>query len=198
MNFLAHAYLSGNNEEILTGNFMADFIKGKRALQNLPPGLAKGVELHRLIDSFTDEHPIVHESKRRLRVKYRHYAGVIVDVFYDHFLANDWHLYHTDSLQQYSSRVYQIVETFHSHLPAEMKEMLYYMKRGNWLLNYADMNGIAQALSGMSRRTTFASKMEEAIFELRQDRDAYHQEFKVFFPELTIKCEQWLKDQRIL
>jgi acyl carrier protein phosphodiesterase len=90
MNFLAHLHLSGNNPNIMLGNFMGDFVKGKSYRQQYEPEIIKGIELHRSIDEFTDSHPVVTESKNRLRPTYRHYSGVIVDVFYDHFLAANW------------------------------------------------------------------------------------------------------------
>src|SRR5688572_5263038 len=102
MNFLAHAYLSPVNEKILLGNFIGDFIKGRQALNKFDPEIIRGVELHRAIDEFTDDHPTVHQSKDRLRASYRHYAGVIVDVFYDHFLATHWSLFHSDPLDRFA------------------------------------------------------------------------------------------------
>src|SRR5688572_23110697 len=106
MNFLAHAYLSGDDEHVMAGNFFADFVKGKQALQAFDTGIARGIALHRQIDSFTDTHAIVAESKKRLKPKYRHYAAVIVDVFYDHFLARNWNDYHHQPLEIYVRGVY--------------------------------------------------------------------------------------------
>ena len=104
MNFLAHLYLSGDNEQIIVGNFIGDFVKGRNALQTFDPTIALGIELHRAIDQFTDTHPVVRSSKDRLRPKYRHYAGVIVDIFYDHFLARKWNDYHKTPLPEFAQR----------------------------------------------------------------------------------------------
>ena len=192
MNFLAHAFLSGNDPDILTGNFIADFIKGKQALQTLPSEIAKGVALHRMIDAFTDEHPVVKESKNRLRPKYRHYAAVIVDVFYDHFLARDWTTYHYQPLETFASRVYQTIETNQGVLPEGMRQMFPYMVRGDWLVGYSKVEGISRSLTGMSRRTTFDSKMDEATFDLIKHEKLFQYEFETFFPDLRDMCKTWL------
>ena len=151
MNFLAHAYLSGKNKNILLGNFIGDFIKGRQALSEFDPAIISGVELHRAIDEFTDGHPIVHKSKDRLRATYRHYSAVIVDVFYDHFLAINWKQYHAEPLDKFVEETYQSIESFSPILPARFKRMFPYMRSGNWLAGYREVEGVHRALSGMAR-----------------------------------------------
>jgi acyl carrier protein phosphodiesterase len=112
MNFLAHLYLSGNNDKIMVGNFMGDFVKGRSALEQFEPEIIRGIELHRAIDEFTDSHAVVSASKDRLRPKYRHYSGVIVDVFYDHFLARNWSDYHDELLPDFADRAYGVIQSF--------------------------------------------------------------------------------------
>src|SRR3954470_8758842 len=131
MNFLAHQYLSGNNTDLMVGNFIADFVKGRLALQGFDKEIIKGIELHRAIDEFTDTHSVVTQSKNRLRPKYRHYSGVIVDVFYDHFLAKYWSQYHHDPLEDFADHIYKTMETFYPVVPAGFKNMFPYMIRGN-------------------------------------------------------------------
>jgi len=184
MNFLAHAYLSGENKKILLGNFIGDFIKGRQALSTFESEIIKGVELHRAIDEFTDNHAIVHESKNRLRPRYRHYAGVIVDVFYDHFLATHWPSLHDKELTVFAEETYRTIETFSDVLPAEFKMMLPYMTRGNWLVSYREINGVHRALSGMASRTPYKSNMEFASEDLRNYYREFEGEFERFFPEL--------------
>lgn len=195
MNFLAHLYLSGDNPKLMVGNFIGDFVKGKNALEKFEPEIIRGIELHRSIDAFTDKHAIVSLSKDRLREKYRHYSGVIVDVFYDHFLAKNWPDYHSQPLLDFSLAAYKTIESYEKVLPEEVKQMLPYMKRGNWLLNYSFVEGIHRALSGMASRTTFVSKMEEASSELVTHYDAFEKEFREFLPELNAHCaakiERW-------
>jgi acyl carrier protein phosphodiesterase len=195
MNFLAHLYLSGDNPKLMVGNFIGDFVKGKRALEKFEPEIIRGIELHRGIDAFTDKHPIVSKSKNRLREKYRHYSGVIVDVFYDHFLAKNWNDYHRQPLLDFSLHAYKTIDSFNLVLPEEVKQMLPYMKRGNWLLNYGFVEGIHRALSGMASRTTFVSKMEQASSELVTHYNDFEKEFQEFFPQLNAYCvhkiESW-------
>jgi acyl carrier protein phosphodiesterase len=195
MNFLAHAYLSGDNEKILLGNFMGDFIKGKQALSKFDPEIIRGVELHRAIDDFTDNHPVVDESKNRLRATYRHYAGVIVDVFYDHFLATQWPTFHHQTLETFASNTYSTVGKFSTILPAGLKRMLPYMVNGNWLVGYTQIEGIHRALSGMASRTPYVSKMEHASEDLRKHYDQFNAEFQDFFPQLEAFSENWLNDE---
>lgn len=191
MNFLAHAYLSGDDKKILVGNFIADFVKGKQALNEFEQPVIKGIELHRAIDAYTDSHPVVRESKNRLRPKYRHYAAVIVDVFYDHFLANQWKTFHHQTLDDFVSATYQTIESFSAILPLPLKRMLPYMIKGNWLVGYSEVSGIGQALSGMASRTPYDSKMDEATKDLSDHYVLFQEEFNRFFPDLTSFAETW-------
>lgn len=192
MNFLAHLYLSGNNPKIIIGNFMGDFIKGRAYLNQYDSEIIKGIDLHRSIDEFTDSHAIVTQSKNRLRPKYRHYSGVITDVFYDHFLAANWNQFHPLPLAQFAQQAYQTIQSFGAELPAELNHMMPYMINGNWLLNYSNLEGIHRALSGMARRTPYESKMEEAVTDLRENYDAFKDEFMEFFPLLEAYCIRFL------
>jgi acyl carrier protein phosphodiesterase len=136
---------------------------------------------------------VVLESKKKLRPKYRHYAPVIVDMFYDHFLAVDWPRLHSLPLSEFATRAYAELTTRENILPERVKQMMPYMVKGNWLAGYARKEGIHRALTGMSRRTPFNSKMEEAIFDLEENYDVFRQEFRKFFPELQLYCRQWLR-----
>jgi len=192
MNFLAHLYLSGSHPEIRVGNFIGDFVKGKDFAFRFSPLIVKGIELHREIDHYTDHHPVVRKSKDRLRPVYRHYSGVIVDVFYDHFLALHWKKFSSESLADFAAQSYQLIRQHEAILPEGVKHMLPYMIKGNWLLNYAQQEGIHQALSGMARRTPYESKMELASADLRKNFKDFEDEFNLFFPELRQFCEGWI------
>ncbi|MCP4457173.1 MAG: DUF479 domain-containing protein [Cytophagales bacterium] len=193
MNFLAHIYLSGNNKEITLGNFIGDFVKGN-TINDFDTDIKKGIQLHRAIDHFTDTHPIVRESKLRLRPDFRHYSPVIVDVFYDHFLAIDWNEYSDIPLLKFTKDFYQMIDSLKASLPPEANHMLLYMKKDNWLYNYRLVEGIHRALSGMSRRTSFKSKMEYASENLKQHYEDYKVEFQRFFPALQKHCVDFLRD----
>ncbi len=184
MNFLAHISLSGDNPKIIVGNFIGDFVKGRNLLEQFEPGIANGIELHRSIDEFTDNHPIVAKSKNRLRPTYRHYSAVIVDMFYDHLLAKNWDSYYDEFLPDFAERTYRTIESFDAILPTPVKFMLPYMIKGNWLVNYARLEGIERALTGMASRSKYDSKMELAVNDLVNHYDKFTEEFSNFFPEL--------------
>lgn len=183
MNYLAHLYLSNNDPQILIGNFIADHVKGS-AVDTYTGGIREGIRIHRFIDAFTDAHPVVATSKERLRPEFRKYAPVIVDVFYDHFLARDWEQYHGSTLSDFASESYKLLYENAALIPDRALHMLRYMEAQNWLLSYAGMEGMQRALTGLSRRTTFESNMQNAHLFLEKHYVAFEEEFQVFFPEL--------------
>jgi len=183
MNFLAHLYLSGNDEEIIIGNFIADHVKGK-AIEKFSDGIRSGILLHREIDAFTDSHPVFIQSKSRLAQNYRKYAGVITDMFYDHFLSANWEDYCSESIDSFTGRMYRIVMKKYFILPAKTKYILPFMVKDNWLKAYGTFEGIDKALKGMDRRTPFDSGMGEAVNDLKRDYQRYKREFDLFFPEI--------------
>jgi acyl carrier protein phosphodiesterase len=193
INFLAHLYLSDNDRETAIGNFLGDFVKGKDYL-NYPENISKGIVLHREIDRFTDNHEIALRSKDKLRVKYRHYAGVIVDMFYDHFLAKNFSEYHILSLKEFTEKHFIFLMDYIDSMPDKAQRMLPYMIRNNWLLGYAQIEGLHRALSGMSRRTKFDSKMDQSVQELVTHYDAFENEFREFFPIVKAHVSDFKKD----
>lgn len=195
MNFLAHIYLSGTNPKTMVGNFIGDFVKGRNVLDQFEPDIAKGIELHRAIDEFTDHHPIVQNSKIRLRPKYRHYAAVIVDIFYDHLLSRFWSNYHPQPLEIFSAEAYKTLNDNWRVLPLSVRSFLPYMIKDNWLLSYGTFDGIGRALSGMARRTRHDSRMDESIVDLREHFDDFKSEFELFFPDLIRHSQEFLTGQ---
>lgn len=196
MNFLAHLHLSSDSEKVMIGNFIGDFVKGKE-VENYPYEVASGIELHRFIDEFTDNHHIVGESKKRLREKYRHYSGVIVDMYYDHFLARNWDHFSDITLVKFAQKAYKIILKNKKLLPLKVKKMVPFMIAGNWLVNYRKIDGISRALYGMSRRTTFTSYMEDAHEDLKNNYQSFEQEFMQFYPELVEASEDFLSKKDI-
>jgi acyl carrier protein phosphodiesterase len=184
MNFLAHIYLSNDDEEIMIGNFIADFVKGKKK-DDFPDKIRKGIELHRMIDDFTDHHIITARSKDKLRKKYGKYSGVIVDLYYDHYLAANFSEYHLQSLQDFSQQTYTILKKHWDILPEGVHYFLPFMIERNWLLNYATIEGIGRALSGLSLRVSFENKMNESVQDLREYYEDFETDFRQFFPELV-------------
>lgn len=189
MNFLAHIYLSGDNPLLAIGNFMADGIRGKDYLQ-LHPEMQKGVLLHREIDTFTDSHPLFRQSTKRLHDKYHHYAGVIVDMFYDHFLARNFAEYSDVGLDVFVQRFYTSLEKNYELLNDKTRDMMPYLIRHNWLWNYQFLDGIERILGQMDQRTKNNSQMRFSVAELKESYADFESEFTRFFAEIRQYCER--------
>ena len=191
MNFLAHIYLSGDHDLITIGNFIADGIKGKR-YQDHPDSIQVGILLHREIDTFTDAHPTVRLSTKRLHKRFGHYSGVIVDILYDHYLAKNWLVYSDIPLKIYVDDFYESLQQNSELLPLRIKNMMPYMLADNWLLNYAEIAGIQNVLNGMNRRTNNIVGMGRATDELKEFYQEFEEEFTLFFEELRLFSDEKL------
>jgi len=189
MNFLAHIYLSFNDKEITIGNFIADSIRANK-FEHLPTRVQNGIKLHRYIDTYTDSHPIPKISSKRLHANYSHYSRVIVDIYYDHFLAKNWSTYSDVPLDIFVNDFYDLLEDNYEILPIGVKKMMPYMITDNWIFNYSKMDGIARVLNGMNRRTNNKSKMNFAIIDLEEHYDDFEAEFTEFFEELITFSKQ--------
>jgi len=183
VNFLAHLYLSGDNDSLKIGNFIGDFVKGNQIF-DYPEDIRKGIIHHRKIDEFTDSHPVVLKSKKRLRPKYRHNAPVIVDMLYDHLLARNWNNYSDLNLKYFTMNFYQIAQEKSQYLPEKAAYVLSHMSKTDWLYNYQFIEGIGRALTGMARRTKFESKMEHASHDLQENYQFFEDEFVEFFDDI--------------
>jgi len=176
----------------MVGNFIADHVKGKQ-IDSFSEEVIKGIKMHRAIDYFTDHHPIVQKSKERLYPKYHKYSAVIVDMFYDHILAKNWTKYSPIALEKFTASVYQILNAQKENFPTHSKQFLHYMSRYDWLRSYGTKEGITKALTGLSRRAKFDSKMDESAIDLQTDFLLYEKEFTAFFPELYEHCQEWVQ-----
>ena len=192
MNYLAHFYLAAEDEGLIIGNILADYKKGKQYLE-LPEDIQRGVLLHRSIDDFTDNHPEVEKTKARLRKKYRKFAPVISDVFYDFILGNNWKDYSSQRLDAFSSDIYKVLLDNTHILPIQAQMTVGYMSKNDWLYHYSTFWGIEMALKGLSRRTTFDTNMHEAIEDLKRDEAIIEKEFRHFFEDLRSHVSNELK-----
>ena len=183
MNFLAHAHLSGENTNILFGNFIADAVKGN-ASTSYKDEILDGITLHRKIDTFTDAHPIHKKSRNLIRSDFGKYSGVVIDIYYDHFLAKQWDVYASVPLKQYTSWVYKQISKKYLLLPNATKRFLPFMISQNWLLNYANYQGLDRIFHGMDRRTKFNSGMSSAVEILKINYEPLKNDFNSFYPEL--------------
>lgn len=188
MNFLAHIYLSGTNERIQIGNFMGDGIRGKD-YKNYHTDIQLGVLLHRSIDSFTDFHPIFRQSKYRLVPKFNHFSGIIIDMFYDHFLAKEWAMYHHEDLEVFTQRFYQSLKDHKEELNLKTQNLLPYLTKENWLVRYANLTDLQQILKQMDHRFAMKSNMNEAVDDLYANYEDFQREFHLFFKDLMVHAE---------
>lgn len=191
MNFLAHIYLSGDSDLIKIGNFMADGVRGNKHLE-LHSEIQKGIILHRAIDTYTDAHPIFRQSTKRLHANYHHFSGVIVDVFYDHFLAKNWSLYSDEKLENYVANFYYSLGTHHDLLTEKAQMMKPYMIQQNWLLSYQTIDGIEKILSQMDNRIKRESNIRFSVQELRLFYKEFEDDFTNFFNDLRIHSSEKL------
>lgn len=189
MNYLAHVYLSGECNEIKIGNFIGDYVKGKSYMQ-YPDQIRKGILIHRDIDSFTDKHLIVHRTKSHLNPKYHKYSGIIVDIFYDHFLATHWEEYCTEPLKGFVYRFYENLVSHFRILPKRVKQFLPIFILNNWLESYLTIEGIGIVLNRMSKRTSLPDYTKFAIDELSRNYDLFNADFHEYFPILTEYIEK--------
>lgn len=183
MNFLAHIYLSGLNQEVIFGNFIGDFVRGKQ-VESFSENIRKGIELHRFIDQYTDTHPVVLEQKTALRSYFRKYAGVALDVYYDYFLAVNWNHFHHQSLRDYTHEFYELASLKKELLPEKGKRFYNFMIANDVLYQYRTQKGIGQVFVGMSQRSKFDSGMENAHRVLHNNFNTIESSFQRFFPEL--------------
>ena len=193
MNFLAHLYLSKNDTNIMIGNFIADHIRGNN-YEGFSKEIQQGIFLHREIDTFTDAHAIVRKSKRRLHERYRHYDGVIIDIFYDYFLAKNWSEYSAIPLDVYTDSINQLFNDISAELPVKSQNFIKYMIEYNILFNYQFKDGIERVLKGMNSRTKGKSKMDLAIEDLRNLEVEFEEDFTLFFKDLIANTNQKLNE----
>src|SRR5687768_18295843 len=193
MNYLAHAYLSYKQPHILVGNMISDFIKGSQK-SVYAVSIQKGIELHRAIDSFTDDHPATARAKNIFRPYYRLYSGPIMDIIYDHFLANDENEFTPASLLQFSTEVYQTLEDETVHLPTHFLMVLTYMKTENWLYHYRTREGIQKSIRGLVRRATFISDSTKAIELFNLHYEEIGECYREFFPDVKQMAKQRLEE----
>jgi len=183
MNLLAHIYLSGSHEPVKVGNFIGDYVKGS-GHRRYPAMIRKGILLHRTIDSFTDHNALPRHVKALLRPYYRKYAGIVVDVFYDHFLANSWDEYSRFSLSGFVGDFYRILEDYFEVLPERVQEFVPRMIQHNRLCSYKRLEGIEKALSLMARYSSLPEKTDAAMKVLADHYDLINSNFHRFFPEI--------------
>ncbi|GAB4281558.1 MAG: acyl carrier protein phosphodiesterase [Marinilabiliales bacterium] len=183
MNFLAHAYLSGNNDDIRFGNMIGDFIKGNRH-EKFSSDVQKGILMHRDIDSFTDSHPIIAETRKLFYEKYHKYAGIILDIIWDHFLASNWEKHSEKSLYAFSRHTYLVLVKNYSLIPSRVILFLSYMIVNDWLTSYKDIEFIKRTFNRMPYRTSLPPEGKFAIRVLKNNYEYLGEQFDILIKDL--------------
>ncbi|MEO5673972.1 MAG: ACP phosphodiesterase [Chitinophagales bacterium] len=183
MNHLAHFFLSRHSEKMMVGNFIADSVKGKK-FRDYEKEISRGILMHREIDSFTDTHEIVKHSKSFFRTRYGLYSSVIIDLVYDHFLGANWNSFSDSPLPSFAEQCYKVFEKYLLVMPERNQRMLPFMQKQNWLVNYAEIEGITRSLKGLSGRIKNDPGIGEAHEELSLHYKALSKDFQVYFPLL--------------
>ncbi len=192
MNYLAHAYLSFNQPDILAGNMISDFVKGKRKY-DYSPGIQQGIALHRSIDEFTDRHPATKAARKFFKSSYGLYSAVFMDVVYDHFLACDRTEFTDASLHEFSMGIYRVLDLYEMVFPEKFRVMYPYMKQHNFLYNYKFNMGIQQSFEGISHRALYISESFTAFRLFKENYEELQGYYTVFFPSLKSFAFETLK-----
>jgi acyl carrier protein phosphodiesterase len=186
MNYLAHAFLAHHDAELLTGGLLGDFVKG-RVDNQFTPGVCAGIHLHRAIDRFTDGHPLILESRALVAPERRRFAGILVDIYCDHFLARHWQRYSPQPLTHFTREVYDVLWPQRHAFPERLQRILPWMRAEDWLASYAEIESVDMALHGLARRFRFAERAQplaEGVADLLAHYGALERNFHVFFPDL--------------
>ncbi len=188
LNYLAHSFLSFQKTDLIIGNFIADSIQGNR-FEGLTEGIIKGITLHRKIDVFTDSHPIFLTSKRRFSKDFDKYSGVLMDIFYDHYLAKNFKVYSPLSLQEHADGIYDLLKLNYEYLPESAKRFYGYMTERNILFHYSSLKGIETVLTHLSNRIRNRFELQLAVPMLEKYYLEIEEEFFIFFNDLQAFCK---------
>lgn len=194
MNILAHLILSGNSPGIRFGNFIADAVKGRDFLEWEGED-RKGILLHRFIDTYTDTHESALIVRRKLAVKMGLYAPVALDLIFDHLLARDWNNWHHEPLGEFTSQCYLELQSRQNEMPERIAYMFGYMQKHDWLWNYQFEEGITRSLRGLSQRVKGNPPLEKAMEVLKEDEELVETQFKRFYTDIQLACNQMIESQ---
>lgn len=182
MNYLVHLYLAGPDAELRLGGLMGDFVKGPLD-QRYPPGIVAGLRLHRRIDALAAVSPHCRASRQRLHPRFGHTRAVLVDIFYDHFLAMHWHDYHPQRLAEYAADTYRLLAAHRDLLPAGLARIALRMAEHDWLTSYRERASVEIALTRIAARLSRPTALGEGAVELDRCGAELFEDFRGFMAE---------------
>lgn len=194
MNFLAHTALAGASDELCLGGLLGDFVKStlNQPPAGMTPGMVSGIRLHRQIDSYLDRHPVFLRSRQRVSARYRRASGIMIDVFYDHFLARHWSQFYREPLESFCTRIYSLLDEHAEILPPKLAQIRLPMREHNWLVSYRSLTSIHTALNRMSTRLTRPDLLYGAAVELETDYAGFETDFFAVYADLQGYVADWL------
>jgi acyl carrier protein phosphodiesterase len=190
LNYLAHLFFSNSGEEAIIGSLLGDFVKGNPA-GRFPSAVADAILFHRKIDSFSDSHFITRLSRDRISPLRRRFAGIIVDVSYDHFLSRHWQQFSPVDLKFFVDRVYFVLSHNQEMLTERLRRILPHMIAENWLGGYIQLEGVGKALDRLAGRLSRGGPFKGAVAEIETHYEDLEADFLAFFPDLSTFCERW-------
>ncbi len=189
MNYLAHLFLSGEDEGIIVGNFLGDLVP-KKDIIKLPDDIRDGVFIHRHIDAYTDDHPQVRKGVLRLHAKHHKYAPVLTDIYYDYFLAANWSKYTTESLTDFSIRIYAVLQNYAALMPDGVRDYMSRLVAADWLCSYGRLEGIEYTFNRLRKRVSRPELLDGVMESLTENETEFNREFNLFFPDLIAYVEK--------
>jgi len=193
VNHLAHALLAGDDDELRLGGLLGDFVHGRLEDVALPPRVICGIRLHRAIDIYTDAHPEVLAAKAMLPAPYRRYAGILLDMWFDHCLARDFSHWSQQPLTEFSGAVRELLHQQDALLPPTARRFRGYMDAHDLPAGYADRGTLGRALAGIGQRLSRANPLDSAMPVLVAHEDELQVRFEAFFPQLREYSREWVR-----
>lgn len=190
MNYLAHFHLGKISEACILGNFIGDFVKGSDYKQ-YPEEVQHGILMHRFIDDYTDKHSLVHDAKRLLGTSYGHYNGVIIDIFYDYFLASNWNAFSAISLNDFITNSYNVLNKYQEDMPFSAQYAYRHMVKNDWLNRYTNLVGLKKTFLGLNAYLKRETGMEKSIHDLIDQKEIFNQNFLAFYPQLLAETQKF-------
>jgi acyl carrier protein phosphodiesterase len=195
MNYLAHAFLSDNDSDLLIGNFIADHVRGSDLSIYSPP-IVRGIKLHRGIDSYTDQHPLFRSSKRLFYDGFERHSGILIDIYFDHLLAKNFASYHDEPLDIFSKKVYAVYNQYKHLLPERSQSFLGYVITNNIYTSYAGLEGIRTVLFNLSRRFKHGVRLDDSVKVFEKNEGLLQQNFTVFFEQLQQEVNSLIRGSK--